>query len=201
MPLTQSVVLPALLQPRQASGQGAAPPAPLSRPHPVCAGSFISAVGAAPSFPTSVCNGIPGSGMCGNQSTGGRHIPPSPGGLYKAGRAREPHLLDQSPEEPARPALLGSRPQHGEYSRSVCCRHPAQALIQDSSWAGATAGLGRPTGEPSTSSCRHSRTESGHSGSPASAPGLPPPVLPATFWMLGLMPGPVLGPNFWWQVS
>lgn len=63
------MMLPALLQMRRASEQRAAPCAPLIRPHPVCAGSFINAVSTAPSFTTTtgVPNGIPGSGMCSNQ--------------------------------------------------------------------------------------------------------------------------------------
>lgn len=56
-------------------GQRAAPSAPVIRPHPVCVGSFIEAGSSAPSLATSVPNGIPGSGMCGNQTTGRQIYP------------------------------------------------------------------------------------------------------------------------------
>ncbi|XP_016052146.1 PREDICTED: fibrinogen C domain-containing protein 1 [Miniopterus natalensis] len=102
-PVIQSVLLPTA--PARGGLGDRRPSAP--RQVTSCVGPFVNAAGTAPSFATSAPNGIPGPGMH-SGAQGGRK--PTQG-LYKAGRAREPHLLDPSPA-----ALLGAGPQRGEYS-------------------------------------------------------------------------------------
>lgn len=104
-----------------ASGQRAAPSVPLIRPHPVCVGSFINTVRTAPSFTTGVPNGIPGSGMCSNQTAAAIH----PGPYIKPGEAgnhtAQPRHL---PEGPAQQPSREAGAQHGESSHSIPSRNP-----------------------------------------------------------------------------
>ncbi|KAJ8792448.1 hypothetical protein J1605_019667 [Eschrichtius robustus] len=91
-----------------------------------------------------VPNGIPGSGMCNNQSaphtcTQGACIRQGEPGATPPGR--EPRAALPSPAQ-GPPALLGAGLQHGEYSRSIPSRNATQALLQLRSWAWAVGTTG-----------------------------------------------------------
>lgn len=100
-----------------------------------------------------------------------------PGHLYKAGRAREPHLLDQSSEEPARPP--------GEQAHSTVSRrpYPSASPLRASPRSGAGQASHRAgkaqRGEASAPSCSPEQHRWATAALQGPAPGLHPvPCLP-----------------------